>query len=73
MNDSDKYFREKDIKEFLEAHYCVVSADGTQLLFADDDVWRDMLNALPAYTRWEIADEVVHRDTSDMIIRRRNV
>ena len=58
MGGSDRYFREKDIKEFLEAHYCVVSADGRQLLFADDDIWRDMLDALPAHTREDITNEV---------------
>lgn len=58
MNSSDRYFREKDIREFLEAHYCVVSADGKQLLFADDDVWRDMLDVLPTHTREEIMNEV---------------
>ena len=51
MSSSDRYFREEDIKQFLKTHYCVVSADGTQLLFADDDVWRDMLNALPSHKR----------------------
>lgn len=59
MNDSDKYFREKDIKEFLQTHACTVSWNGTQLLYMDEnDRWADMLSALPKYRFEVIKDEV---------------
>ena len=58
MDKRNRYFREEDIRKFLLDHYCVVSADGMQLLFADADIWRDMLDALPAHTREEIMNEI---------------
>ena len=59
MNDSDKYFREKDIREFLKTHVCAPSFDGAQLLYVDEnDRWADMLNALPVYRIEEITNEI---------------
>lgn len=59
MNSSDRYFREKDIREFLKTHICSPSFDGAQLLYIDEnDRWADMLNALQAYTREEIVNEI---------------
>lgn len=59
MNDSDKYFREKDIREFLKTHVCAPSFDGAQLLYVDEnDRWADMLNALPVYRIEKITNEV---------------
>ena len=59
MNGSDRYFREKDIREFLKTHVCAPSFDGAQLLYVDEnDRWADMLNAIPAHTREEITNEV---------------
>ena len=59
MNSSDRYFREKDIREFLKTHVCAPSFDGAQLIYVDEnDMWSDMLNALPVYRIEEITNKV---------------
>lgn len=59
MDKRNRYFREEDIKEFLQTHACTVSGNGTQLLYMDEnDRWADMLSALPKYRFEVIKDEV---------------